>query len=413
MMMSKSSQETNPLRLLEGEVAPWPFFEEEVISKVSSVLRSGKVNQWGGIHVNLLAEEFAAYLEHDKKLYAIPNSNGSTALQMALHACDITENDEVIVSPRSFIISASCPLLCKATPVFADVDSNGNMDADGILSCLTSRTKAVIIVHMGGLACNMPAIVELCRSKNIFLIEDCSQAHGGKYNNQHLGTFGDVGTWSFCQDKIITTGGEGGICITSNEKLFRKMWGYKDHGRDYNLCTDKNIKWKPGYRRLCTSIGTNYRMTEMQAVIGRHFLTKLDEWITIRKRNAKILIDKLESLSMARFPKFEDTIIDHAYYRVYMFVDSNFMSSKNITNVDICEAVKARGVPCSVGSCATLWQEPCFNTPSDKIMYLNPSGCPRAKILFSEQVAFVCHPTISGKCMDKMACIVKDVLLSL
>lgn len=256
-------------------------------------------------------------------------------------------------------------------------------------------------------------IVKLCRLKNIYLIEDCSQAHGGKYDNQHLGTFGDIGTWSFCQDKIITTGGEGGICVTSNESIFKTMWGYKDHGRDYNLCTNKDIKWKPGYRRLCTSIGTNYRMTEMQAVIGRHFLTKLDKWVQRRNQNANILLNKLKNLSMIRLPKFDESVIAHAYYRVYIFVESSFMANKNTTNVEICEAIKKRGVPCSVGSCATLWEEPCFNPESKNILFKNPSGCPQAKVLFSEQIAFLCHPTISKDCMIKMSNIIEETLMRL
>ena len=409
----ESSNGGHEKRLSDGELGPWPHFDEDVISEVSGVLRSGKVNQWTGFHVNKFAKEFASYVETDETIYAVPNANGSTALQLALFACGIKEGDDVIVSPRSFIISSSCPLLCGATPVFADVDTNGNLYTGSIAECISAKTKAVIVVHMGGLSCEMEGIVNLCKEKNIYLIEDCSQSHGAKYMGKHLGTLGDIGTWSFCQDKIITTGGEGGICVTKSKQLFNKMWSFKDHGRDYELCTNKEIKWKPGYRRLCTTEGTNFRMTEMQAVIGRNFLRRLDSWVALRNRNANILLDGLQSFSMLRFPKFDKNITYHAYYRVYVYVSKKFCASKNITNVDICERLKAKGVPASVGSCATLWEEPCFKDSSGIARYRNPSGCPKAYELFDEQIAFLCHPTITAPAMSKMTSVIAETFATL
>ena len=216
------------------KVPAWPHFDEEVVSAVAATLRSGKPNQWGGKHVTAFADECAAYFGSK---YAVANANGSTALELAMKALEVGPGDEVIVTPRSFIISATVPILSGATAVFCDIDDTGNVTAELIKAEITPKTKAVIVVHMGGHPCEMDEIVELCKENNVYLVEDCSQSHGAKYKGKHVGTFGQIGTWSCCQDKIMTTGGEGGICATDDEELFKKMWSYKDHGRSTYLKT--------------------------------------------------------------------------------------------------------------------------------------------------------------------------------
>ena len=390
--------------------SPWPFYDQETINRVSKVLKSGNVNQWGGTEVNLFAKEFASFHQYDTPLYAVPNCNGSTSLQLAMVALEVGPKDEVIVSPRSFIISATAPLLNGATPVFADVDRNGNLCEEAISKVISERTKAVILVHMGGLPCDMEGILRLCRKNNILVVEDCSQAHGAMYKNRYVGTLGDIGTWSFCRDKIMSTGGEGGICLTSNETLFRRMWAYKDHGRDYQLCMNTEIKWKPGYRRLCTGVGTNYRMTEIQATIGRYQLLQLHDWIGTRNKNAKIFLSYLADLKVVRLPEISANVTVHSYYRIYIFLCTDNLKS-NCTNVDISEALRSHGVPSSVGSCATLWDEPCFDAGNKKT-FKKPSECVIAKSLWRTQIAIECHNTLSQEYMHKIGEKSKKILLS-
>src|SRR5690606_11358648 len=200
--------------------------------------------------------------------YAVAVANGTLALDLALKALNVGDGDEVIVTPRTFLASVSCIVTAGATPVFADVDLNTQaISAETIAPVISAKTKAIIVVHLGGMPADMDPIMELARAHNIFVIEDCAQAHGATYKGKSVGSIGHIGAWSFCQDKIMTTGGEGGMVTTNSKDLWSAMWSYKDHGKSWEAVYER--EHPPGFRWLHESFGTNWRMTEIQAVIGR------------------------------------------------------------------------------------------------------------------------------------------------
>ena len=267
----------------------YPYFDKNSLKKTIKVLKSGRVNYWTGKEGKKFEKEFSNY--HGVK-YSVAVSNGSVALELALKALNLKRGDEVIVSPRSFIISASCVLNAGLRPVFSDVDNNGNLNINDILKVYQKNVKAIILVHLNGLSCDLDLIINFAKKNKIFLIEDCSQAHGAIYKNKKVGSFGHISTWSFCQDKIISTGGEGGMISTNNKKLWLKIWSLKDHGKNYKSVFYK--KHKTGFKWLHDNLGSNYRMTEIQAAIGREQLKTLDNQLKIRNAIAIIYLNELK-----------------------------------------------------------------------------------------------------------------------
>ena len=264
------------------------FYSNQSIKKVGKLLKSGKVNYWTGNQCKKFEQEFSDYLGNK---YSVSLNNGSVALELALKALDLKKGDEVIVSPRSFIISASCTLNLGLKPVFADVDDNGNLNIQGIKKIYNKKIRAIIVVHLNGLSCDLDPIIKFTKKNKIYLIEDCSQAHGAIYKNKKVGSFGDISTWSFCQDKIISTGGEGGLISTNNKKIWLKCWSGKDHGKNYYSCILKEKK--TGFRWLHDNLGTNYRMTEMQALLGREQLKLLNNQLKKRNKIASLYLNGL------------------------------------------------------------------------------------------------------------------------
>lgn len=239
--------------MLNTPFSPWPSFTQEEADVVSRIVLSNKVNYWTGTEGREFEKEFADWA--DSK-FAVALANGTLALDAALKALDVSEGDEVITSPRTFLASASCIVTVGATPVFADVDlNNQTISAESIKAVLTPKTKAVIVVHLAGMPAEMDDIMELSKEHGFYVIEDCAQAHGAKYKGKSVGSIGHVGAWSFCQDKIMTTGGEGGMVTTNSQKLWNKMWSYKDHGKSFDAVY--NRKHPQGFRWLHDSFGTN------------------------------------------------------------------------------------------------------------------------------------------------------------
>ena len=307
----------------------WPNFSEEEAQAVKEVLLGNKVNYWTGSECRDFEREFALWVRTN---YAVSISNGTLALDLALKALKVGVGDEVIVTPRSFIASVSCVVSAGATPVFADVDADsGNITAQTIEAVLTPSTKAVICVHLAGWPCDMDPIMALAARHGLKVIEDCAQAHGARYKGRSVGSIGHVGAWSFCQDKIMTTGGEGGMVTTNDESLWRAMWSFKDHGKSYEAVY--KLDHPPGFRWLHESFGTNWRMLEIQAVIGRIQLRRMPEWIHKRQFNAQKLNNCLLPFSgedgVVRLPKFGCASCSgncvkagciHANYKFYAYV---------------------------------------------------------------------------------------------
>lgn len=254
-----------------GASAPWPFFADDEIEAAVQVLRSGRVNYWTGTVGRLFEKEFAAFVGCD---HAVAVVNGTAALECALKALGIGPGDEVITTSRTFIASASCAVMLGARPVIADVDHDSqNITAESISRVLTPRTKAIVAVHLAGWPCEMDEILALAHERGIKVVEDCAQAVGATYKGRPIGSLGDVAAFSFCQDKIMTTAGEGGMVTTNSAELWNSMWSLKDHGKSYVAVYHR--EHAPGFRWLHESFGTNWRLTEVQSAVGRIQLRKL------------------------------------------------------------------------------------------------------------------------------------------
>ena len=381
--------------------SPWPNYEPDEIDAVSAVLASGKVNYWTGEHGKHFEREFADHCQTD---FAIALANGTLALELALEAADIGPGDEVVVTPRSFIASASCAVRVGATPVFADVSPESqNITAESVEAVLTPRTRAVIAVHHAGWPCDMDRLMSLAQQHDLTVIEDCAQAHGANYNGRPVGGLGHIAAFSFCQDKIITTGGEVGMLVTNDEQVWRRAWSIKDPGQAYDAVF--NREHAPGFRWLHESIGTNFRMTEMQAAIGRLQLEKLPEWHRSRQQNAMRIAEALCRFSCVRVP-LPGERIGHAFYRLYAFVDSDCLATG--WNRDrIVDEIKSMGVPCFTGSCPEIYRERAFEAKG----LVPPAPLPNATALGPTSLAFLVHPTLTEEDVDR-TCGAIDAALS-
>ncbi len=380
--------------------APWPQFAPDEIAAVSTVLQSGKVNYWTGQEGRLLEQEFAAVAGCK---YAVALANGTVALELALYALGIGPGDEVITTSRTFIASASAAVMRGATPVIADVDPvSQNIRAETIRAVLSPKTKAIIAVHLAGWPVEMEPIMTLAEEHGLKVIEDCAQAHGASYQGRPVGSLGDVAAFSFCQDKIITTGGEGGMLTTNDQELWAKAWAFKDHGKSYEAVYER--EHPPGFRWLHESFGTNWRMTEVQAAIGRIQLRKLPRWQTIRQQHAEKLSNCFERLAALRVTRPHKDI-RHAYYKYYVFVRPERLRP-GWDRDRIMRAINDEGVPCFSGSCSEIYLERAFSDarlgPAERL--------PVAKTLGETSLMFLVHPTLSEQAIQFSCEVVKRVM---
>lgn len=388
--------------MLNTKFSPWPSFTEEEAEAVKNTILSNKVNYWTGQECREFEKEFAAWA--DAK-YAIALSNGTLALDVALKALGVCVGHDVIVTPRTFLASASSVVTAGANPVFADVDLNSqNITADTIAKVLTPNTKAVIVVHLAGMPADMDPIMALAEKHGFAVIEDCAQAHGAKYKGRSVGSIGHIGAWSFCQDKIMTTGGEGGMVTTNDKELWSKMWSYKDHGKSFEAVYER--EHPPGFRWVHESFGTNWRMMEMQAVIGRIQLRRMESWTKARQENAA----KLDAV-VANYPLLRLVTVpadcEHAEYKHYFFVNPDKLAT-GWSRDRIVDEIMSRGVPCYQGSCSEVYLEKAFdNTP-----WRPKERLPNAKLLGETSVMMLVHPTLTEEEMNK-SCQVLDEVLTL
>lgn len=383
-------------------MARWPVYDEEQIEAVVSVLRSGGVNAWTGPYVRQFEEVYAASLG---LRHAIALANGTVALELALFALGLCKGDEVIVTPRSFMASAACVPFCGGVPVFADIDAaSQNLTAETIAARITPQTRGIIVVHLAGWPCDMPAIMALARKHGLWVIEDCAQAHGAEILGRPVGSFGDIAAFSFCQDKIITTGGEGGLIAMNDEALWDRAWSRKDHGKSYDTVFRK--QHPAGFRWLHETIGTNWRMTSIQAALGLIQLKRLTEWRAKRAQNAAILHDALRDLEALRTPEAPNGF-RHAYYRFYTFVCSDRLKP-GFNRDKIVADMNEAGVPCFSGSCSEIYLEKAF---ADK-GYGPDQRLPVARELGDTSVALLVDPSIDTSTMKETARVLRQVVLS-
>lgn len=382
--------------------SPWPHYEQDEIDAAMAVLQSGRVNYWTGE----IGKQFEqAYAASAGKLFGIALSNGTVALELALRAFNIGPGDEVIVASRSYVASASCVLLVGAKPVFADVDINsGNLSAETIAPLITPNTRAVIPVHIGGLPCDMSEIMQLARRHHLKVIEDCAQAHGASIENIPVGGWGDAAIFSFCQDKIISTGGEGGMLLFDDEHAYKKAWAYKDIGRDFDAVFHQ--QHPSGFRWYTHSAGSNFRMTEMQAAIGMVQLGKLNTWVQRRNDIANRLISALSKASFIQFPSTPNRRISHAYYRVYgiIHMDNASESVNHALRNDFVEALTNLGLPCFYGSCSEIYLEKAFAAYHDGHRMTN------AKFYAERAFCLLAHHTITHAQIAKAVELIETLL---
>jgi dTDP-4-amino-4,6-dideoxygalactose transaminase len=370
----------------------WPSYSAEEAQAVYDVILSNKVNYWTGDIGRQFEKEFASWtgVKH-----AVAVSNGTLALDLALQALDVGAGDEVIVTPRSFIASVSSVVNAGATPVFSDVEKDsGNISPASIAAVVTERTKAVIPVHLAGWPCDMHGIMELAEHHGFKVIEDCAQAHGASIRGQRVGSFGHIGAWSFCQDKIMTTGGEGGMVTTNDPDLWSNMWSYKDHGKDFDAVY--NIDHPPGFRWLHNSFGTNWRMLEMQAAIGRIQLKKMAEWTDRRTSVAQALRKVLSEFPDLFYVPAPPSDYAHAYYRFYAYWRPSDLSLK-LDRDGFVNALSSQGYPAFQGTCSEIYLEKAF----DGTQLRPEEPLPNAKALGENSIMFLTHPNISEENIEK------------
>lgn len=366
---------------------------------VQSVLLSNKVNYWTGQTGRIFEREFA---KATNTQYAIALANGTVALELAFHALGIGGGDDVVVTPRSFMASASAIKICGANPIFADVDPvSQNITAESVANVLTDRTRAIVCVHLAGWPCDMEPLMALANRKNLFIIEDCAQAHGAKYQGKSVGGWGDIAAWSFCQDKIMTTGGEGGMITTNRAELYEKMWSYKDHGKNRHKMESPptNCRFKYVHDRF----GTNFRLTEMQSAIGLYQLEQLEDWHKARTANAARYQHNLAKSKIVRLA-IPPTNISHAYYKYYCFLNSD-QFAHGWDRDAVVEEVNHLGGSCFSGSCPEIYKEQAFVD-----FYGAHPELPVASQLGKESLMLNCHPGISKQYIDYNSSIINQVL---
>ena len=396
----KTKTEKNPDHINDNSNnEDWPFFGEQERAAVSEVLASGKVNYRTGGHGRQFEQDFAKAMGCE---YGVALANGSVSLELALIALGIGKGDEVIVPSYTFIATASSVVLRGATPIFADVDPETiNISAASIRNKISERTKAVIAVHLLGCPCDMDAISAIAKEFDIHIIEDCAQAHGATYRGKPVGSFGNFAAFSFCQDKIMSTGGEGGMLTTNSEELREKAWSYKDHGKNRRTV---EAQGQSGFSWVHDSFGTNWRMTEMQAVIGRLQLEKLGNSVLIRQRNASILDSLLRGRDGIKVP-VSDNVYGHAYYKYTIQVDPNYVRGGWNRN-RIIASLNDSEVPCVSGICPEVYMENAFRDGG----YFDGERLPVAREIGERAIQFQVHPTISRATMEKRAQTVADLL---
>ena len=386
--------------MLNTAFEPWPSFTQEEADAVSQVLLSNKVNYWTGQECREFEKEFAQFAETK---YAVALANGTVALDVALKALGIGAGDDVIVTSRTFLASASSIVTAGANPIFADVELDSqNISARTIEAVLTPNTKAIICVHLAGWMCDMDPIMQLASDKGLYVIEDCAQAHGAKYKGKSAGSIGHIAAWSFCQDKIMTTGGEGGMVTTNDETLWKKMWSYKDHGKNFDSIYNK--QHPPGFRWLHDSFGTNWRMMEMQAVIGRIQLKQMPEWTAKRHANMqKIYAACVDSPYFTVHRPSENYV--HAAYKCYVQVNTEALPD-GWSRDRIMQEINTLNVPCFSGSCSEVYLEHAF----DQTAWRPAERLKNAQVLGETSLMFLVHPTLTTDNIDLTVQAIQNVV---
>ena len=353
----------------------WPQFDRKTDRKVLSILHSGKVNYWTGGEGVAFERAFAKWLGVKA---AVSVSNGTAALHLALEALGIGPGDEVVCTPYSFRASATCAANAGAKPVFADVGTDHMLNAETVARVLTRRTKAIVVVHLYGQVADLDPILRLARDRGIKVIEDCAQCLGGRYRGRPVGTLGDVGCFSFCQSKHITTGGEGGMVVSKSARVLTAVRSLRDHG------------WIVGSApKDYDRIGYNFRMTEIQSAVGRGELARFDSWnLPRRKRLSAALLKGLAGHPLVKFAPVDTAARAASFWLVPFVLDA---AKLRCSAAKFIEKVQAEGA----GVYKVLW--PLMDEQ------------PVARSLIANTIGFWVHPTIPLKDLRASVCAFKRI----
>ena len=379
----------------------WPKVSNQEKKIVQKILDSNNLNYWTGNECKHFEKEFSNFMGLK---YSLCVSNGSVGLDIAIKALELPIGSEVIVTPRSYIASVTCVLNNNLKPVFADVDFNSqNISINTIKKIFSKKVKAIVLVHLAGMPCDMGPILKFAKKNKIRIIEDCSQSHGAKYKNKHTGTFGDISVWSFCNDKILNTLGEGGMVGTNSLKIYKKIYSIRDCGKNYSKITQKKplptkFNWIHDYVG-----GSNYRMTEVQAGIGRYQLKQLNYWVKLRNRNSNLLRNSLKSYKSIYMPPIEKDFY-HSYYRLYVYLNKKFLN-KSFSRKKIIELLNKNKIYCNTGSCPEIYREVIFKKKN-----FIKKRLPVARKLSLITIAFLVHPTITFKNFKDKCKKIKEII---
>lgn len=403
-----------------GPLPGWPWFDEDTIQAATVPLRAGRINYWTGD----LGREFEdAWARWNGARYAVTTTNGTSALHTAVAALGIGPGDEVIVPSYTFIATSFCVVQAGAIPVFADVRRDDHcLDAEDVARKITARTRAIIPVHLYGIACEMEPILRLAKEHGLFVIEDCAQAHGALYHGKKVGTLGHAGCFSFCQSKTFTTGGEGGAVITDDEEVAMACRSFRDHG--YDVAKRMSLLELEGaLPYIHQRVGFNYRMTEMQSAIGLAELKKLASWnLPRRRRNAETLIAALEGVPQVL------TLPVHTPERL-----NGFFVFPIVLNLDALRCDKKTFLDALTAEGAPAWREfwpQCYKerafvehngfgsrkfpfrseeyTDAASVQY-DKAHCPNAAWLEERTFIVLCHPRLEDAHMQQIAGAIKKV----
>lgn len=381
----------------------WPSPGDREVEAVTRVLRSGGLNYWTGAEGAAFEAEYA---DSVGRAHGIAVANGTLALELALRAFGIGPGDEVVVPSRTFIATASAVVAVGATPVCADIDRDScALTAESVSAVLTSRTRAVIPVHFGGWPADMDPIVALASEHDLVVIEDCAQAHGARYHGRPVGSLGShAAAFSFCQDKIVPVG-DGGMLLLDDEEAYRRAWSYRDHGKSYRKIHDPDfMSGSTAFKWVVDSFGSNWRLDEMSAALGREGLSQLPEWHERRTRNALRLAAGLADIQSLRVPLPAEGI-EHGFYRLYTYIVPERLSS-GWDRDRIAHAIVAEGVTAQYGGCAEIYREEAFVAAG-----LGPERrLATASEIHETSLAFLVHPTLGDVEMDDTVAAVAKVM---
>ena len=361
----------------------WPNFSKDLVSKVGKILSSGKINYTNGQYGKKFEKEFSKFVGNK---YSIAICNGTAALEVAIKSLKLPKNSEIIVTARSFFASAACIVNTGHIPIFADIDLlTQNISIHDIKKKISKKTKAIICVHLAGIPCNMHDIKKLGNKNKIKIIEDCAQAHGASLDNKQVGSFGDVSTWSFCNDKIISTLGEGGMISTNNKKIYDFCKTYINHG---SVLQNKKNSEKFIYNK--DYFGTNLRITEIQSIAGLEQLKNLKKVQIKREKMSKSyfhIISKYQNYIYSYFPSRN---IKCAWYRFYFFLKTDVKDYQKI-RFKIIKNLKRNNLKCFTGSCPEIYLEKSFK----KLKNFKVTRLINSKILGQTSIALDINHTLT------------------